>query len=179
MKSTQFYCLYIRTGSENDFIKEIQSVLDSPDTPCTGKLYSLSKQMRLKNGKQYVSTIFPGYVFWETDSLDGFRLLKKGKGFVRFLPESKSPLVLSDKDVNLIKSFLNYGTILPIVHVTFDVNDRIQIIDGPFVGQEGLVKAVNRRNKRVNFEVELINGIRVIGLTYEEVQKIDNEQNLQ
>ena len=170
-----FYCLYIRTGSEWDFVKEIQPELDSPDTPCNGKLYCLGKQMRLKSGKEYIDSIFPGYVFWETNSLDGLYVLQKGKGFLKILPQNSDPRILSEKDVDLIRSFLKYGMIMPIVHVDFDVNDRIQILDGYFKGQEALVKAVNRRNKRVNFEVELMNGAHVIGLTYERVKKMDED----
>ena len=174
MTIVQFYCLYIKTGSEWDFVKEMQPVLDSPETACTGRLYCLGKQMRLKNGKEYIDTLFPGYVFWETESLDGFSLVQKGRGFVKILQNNTEPLALTDEDVELIRSFLKYGTIMPIVRVTFDVNDRIQIIDGIFKGQEGLIKAVNRRNKRVNFEVELMNGVRVIGLTYEIAKKADS-----
>ena len=62
---------------------------------------------------------------------------------------------------------------MPVLHVSFDVNDRIRILDGPFIGQEALITAVNRRNKRINFEVELMNGSRLIGLTYEVVGKVE------
>lgn len=168
-----FYCLYIRTGLEWNFVEEIQPKLDSPDTPCGGKLYCLGKQMRLKNGKEYKDPIFPGYVFWETDSLNGLHILQKGKGFLKILPQNSEPHFLEEKDVDLIRSFLRYGMIVPIVHVDFDVNDRIKILDGYFKGQEALVKAVNRRNKRVNFEVQLMNGTHIIGLTYELVKKLD------
>ena len=171
----KFYCLYIKTGSEWNYVKEIQPVLDSPETPCTGKLYCLGKQMRLKNGKEYIETLFQSYVFWETDSLNGFSFLQKGKGFVRILPQNSEPKTLSDEDVELLKSFLKYGTVMPILRVTFDINDKIRILDGVFKGQECLVKAVNRRNKRVNFDVELMNGSRLIGLTYEEVNKIKED----
>ncbi|MBB5226604.1 hypothetical protein DYE50_06230 [Treponema ruminis] len=146
--------------------------MDSPETPCTGKLYCLGKQMRLKNGMEYIDTLFQSYVFWETDSLDGVSILQKGKGFVRLLPQSSEPQQLNDKDIELIQSLLKYGSVMPIVHVTFDVNDKIQILDGLFKGREALVKAVNRRNKRVNFEVELMNGTRLIGLTYEVAKKV-------
>jgi len=168
----KFYCLYIRTGFEWSFVKEMQCVLDSPETPCSGKLYCLGKQMRLKSGKEYIDTLFPGYVFWETDSLNGLDILKKGKGFVKILPQNNDPRNLCDADMELIMSFLKFGSVLPILRVSFDVNDRIQIHDGPFKGHEGLVKAVNRRNKRVNFDVELMNGSRLIGLTYEVVEKM-------
>lgn len=128
--------------------------------------------MRLKNGMEYIDTLFQSYVFWETDSLDGVSILQKGKGFVRLLPQSSEPQQLNDKDIELIQSLLKYGSVMPIVHVTFDVNDKIQILDGLFKGREALVKAVNRRNKRVNFEVELMNGTRLIGLTYEVAKKV-------
>ncbi len=167
----KFYCLYIKTGSEWNYVKELQPVLDSPETPCTGKLYCLGKQMRLKNGKEYIDTLFQSYVFWETDSLEGLSFLQKGKGFIKILPHNGEPKPLSDEDVELLQSFLKYGIVIPILRVSFDVNDKIQIIDGLFKGQEALVKTVNRRNKRVNFDVELMNGSRLIGLTYEIVKK--------
>ena len=59
--------------------------------------------------------------------------------------------------------------------MSFDLNDRIVILDGPFKGKEGLVTAVNRRNKRVNFEVNLINGTKLIGLSYEIMKKNDKD----
>ena len=51
------------------------------------------------------------------------------------------------------------------------MNDKIQLLDGPFNEIEAKVVAVNRRNKRVNIQVEFMNGIRLIGLTYEEAKK--------
>lgn len=174
----KFYCLYIKTGSEWNYVKEIQPVLDSLETPCTGKLYCLGKRMRLKNGKEYIDALFQSYVFWETDSLDGFSFLQKGKGFVKILPQNNEPKSLSDEDVELLQSFLKYGTVMPILRVTFDINDKIQILDGLFNGQEALVKAVNRRNKRVNFDVELMNGSRLIGLTYEVVKKVEDSKEI-
>lgn len=171
----KFYCLYIKTGSEWNYVNQIQPVLDSPETPCTGKLHCLGKRMRLKNGKEYLETLFQSYVFWETESLEGFSFLQKGKGFVKILPQNSEPKALSNEDVELLQSFLKYGTVMPILRVTFDVNDKIKILDGPFKGQEALVKAVNRRNKRVNFDVELMNGSRLIGLTYEVVNKVETD----
>ncbi|MDD5789781.1 MAG: hypothetical protein PUE30_04585 [Spirochaetia bacterium] len=167
-----FYCLYIRTGLEWDFVREMQPVLDSGESPCRGRLYCLGKQMRLKNGKEYIDTIFPSYVFWETDSFEGFSVLQKGKGFVKILPHNSEPAPLNSTDVSVVCSFLKYGTVMPILHVDFDVNDKIQILDGLFKGQEGLVVAVNRRNKRVNLEIQFMNGTRIIGLSYELIKKV-------
>ena len=53
------------------------------------------------------------------------------------------------------------------------MNDRIQLLDGPCRNLSAKVIAVNKRNKRVNIDVEFMNGSRVLGLTYEEVRKVE------
>lgn len=58
-----------------------------------------------------------------------------------------------------------------IVPVKFDAGDRVIITDGPFKDFSGNVIAVNRRNKRLNIQIDFMNGVRVVGLCYEEVQK--------
>ena len=82
---------------------------------------------------------------------------------------------MSPNDVEIVRSIVKYGTVIPVVHVAFDVNDRIQLLDGPCKDMSAKVIAVNRRNKRVNIDVEFMNGTRVLGLTYEEVRKVEPE----
>lgn len=58
-----------------------------------------------------------------------------------------------------------------IVPVKFDAGDRVIITDGPFKDFSRNVIAVNRRNKRLNIQIDFMNGVHVLGLCYEEVQK--------
>lgn len=58
-----------------------------------------------------------------------------------------------------------------IFPVKFDAGDMVIITDGPFKDFSGNVIAVNRRNKRLNIQIDFMNGVRVVGLCYEEVQK--------
>ena len=165
---SNFYCIFVKTGLEKSFINEVQPMLDSSVSVLKEKLYFFKKQMRLKSGKQYTDPVFPSYVFFETDAkTKDFSLLRKGKGFIHLLPQGSKERPLEANDLEILKSILKYGTVIPIVHVEFDVNDRIQLLDGPFKDMTGKVTAVNRRNKRVNLNVEFMNGVRLIGLTYE------------
>lgn len=170
-----FYCIWIKTGEENKYVKEMQVILDSNLSPFSGKLYFFQKQMRLKKGKEYIEPVFPGYVFLETEesSSEKLFLLRNGSGFIKFLPQNSPLQSLNLADVAIVCSILEYGTVIPVVHVTFDVNDRIQLLDGPCKNLSAKVIAVNKRNKRVNIDVEFMNGSRVLGLTYEEVRKVE------
>ena len=73
-----------------------------------------------------------------------------------------------------MSSILQYGSTVGIVPVSFDKGDKIVILDGPFKDCSGQVVAVNRRNKRINIQLDFMNGMRIIGLTYQEVSKQKN-----
>ena len=168
-----FYCISCLTGFEEKYREKVQKKLDEPCAVVKGKVHFLKKQMRLKNGKEYYEAFFAGYVFLETEETKSAALLEVAseKEFLRFLPANNEILPLCDKDKNIILSILQYGSVVGIVPVTFDENDKIVICDGVFKGLSGHVVAVNRRNKRVNVVLDFMNNAKVVGLTYEEIRK--------
>lgn len=171
---SNFYCIWVRTGLENKFIEKVQSLFDSVPDEQNGKLYCIGKQIRLRNGKEYIDPLIPGYIFWETDNISRIQDIKDEEGFIDFLPNDNGIKPLSARDTELVTSFLKYGSVIPVVNVQFDVNDRIVIVDGLFKGMEGRITDVNRSNKRINFEVMLRDGKRILSLSYQEIQKKQN-----
>ena len=171
---SNFYCIWVRTGLENKFIEKVQSLFDSVPDEQNGKLYCIGKQIRLRNGKEYIDPLIPGYIFWETDNISRIQDIKDEEGFIDFLPNDNGIKPLSARDTELVTSFLKYGSVIPVVNVQFDVNDRIVIVDGLFKGMEGRITDVNRSNKRINFEVMLMDGKRILSLSYQEIQKKEN-----
>ena len=166
-----FYCIWVRTGFENKFVEKLQPLFDSVPDEHNGKLHCIGKQIRLRNGKEFIDPLLPGYIFWETDNISRIQDIKDEEGFIGFLPNDKEIKPLSARDTELVTSFLKYGSVIPIVNVQFDVNDRIVIIDGLFKGMEGFISDVNRSNKRINFEVTLMNGKRILSLSYQELKR--------
>ena len=132
--------------------------------------------MRLRSGKEYIEPLIPGYIFWETDNLSRIQDIREEDGFIDFLPNDNVIKPLSAKDTELVTSFLRYGSVIPIINVEFDVNDRIVIVDGLFKGMEGFISDVNRSNKRINFEVTLMDGKRILSLSYQELQRKEEKQ---
>ena len=173
---SNFYCIWGRTGFENKFIEKIQPLFDSVPGEQNGKLHCIGKQMRLRSGKEYIEPLIPGYIFWETDNLSRIQDIREEDGFIDFLPNDNVIKPLSAKDTELVTSFLRYGSVIPIINVEFDVNDRIVIVDGLFKGMEGFISDVNRSNKRINFEVTLMDGKRILSLSYQELQRKEEKQ---
>ena len=161
----------VRTCFENKFIEKLLSLFDFVPDEHNGKLHCIGKQIRLRNGKEYIDPLIPGYIFWETDNISRIQDIKDEEGFIDFLPNDNGIKPLSARDTEIVTSFLKYGSVIPIVNVQFDVNDRIQIIDVLFKGMEGFISDVNRSNKRINFAVNLMDGKRILSLSYQEIQK--------
>ena len=100
-----------------------------------------------------------------------FQSVRDEEGFIDFLPHDNVMKPLSEKDTDLVTSFFKYESVISVVYFQFDVNDRIVIVDGLFKGMEGFISDVNRSNKRINFEVMLMDGKRILSLSYQKIQE--------
>ena len=167
------YCISVRTGLEEKFKESIELFAEKSLQTAPGIIHLLKKKMRLKTGKEYFEQFFPGYVFLESDENDfsKFRFFRNGKGFLRFLPSDTDIHPLVNKDLEIVKSIINCGSVMGIIPVEFDKNDRIVIVNGPFKDMSGKVVAVNKRNKRLNISLDFMGGVKIVGLSYEIVKK--------
>ena len=82
-------------------------------------------------------------------SLILFQSVRDEEGFIDFLPHGNGIKPLSAKDTDLVTSFLKQRSVLPVVNVQFDVNDRGIIVDGLFKGMEGFISDVKQLGERI------------------------------
>lgn len=152
------YCISVKTGLEEKFKENVLLLVNGNNCAFQGFIHILRKRMRLKNGKEYFDAFFPGYVFLETEECEASKLyvLSGEKYFLRFLPSNSSVSPLVKGDLEIVSSILRFGSTVGIVPVKFDAGDRVIITDGPFKDFSGNVIAVNRRNKRLNIQIEFM-----------------------
>lgn len=152
------YCISVKTGLEEKFKENVLPLVNGNNCAFQGFIHILRKRMRLKNGKEYFDAFFPGYVFLETEECEASKLyvLSGEKYFLRFLPSNSSVSPLVKGDLEIVSSILSFGSTVGIVPVKFDAGDRVIITDGPFKDFSGNVIAVNRRNKRLNIQIEFM-----------------------
>lgn len=152
------YCISVKTGLEEKFKENVLPLVNGNNCAFQGFIHILRKRMRLKNGKEYFDAFFPGYVFLETEECEASKLyvLSGEKYFLRFLPSNSSVSPLVKGDLEIVSSILRFGSTVGIVPVKFDEGDRVIITDGPFKDFSGNVIAVDRRNKRLNIQIEFM-----------------------
>jgi len=167
------YVIQVRAGREGKFI---DTANEMTRTTLSFRFHWPRRELTIrKKGvfRDTISAIFPGYVFLEARAVTAelLKTLKKVPGFIRFLRSNQEILPLSDRDLELIKRFLEAGEIVRKSLVSFTAHQHIQIVDGPLKGLEGMIVKVDKRKKRIKVRLELYEDSFLIDFGFEAVEK--------
>jgi len=88
--------------------------------------------------------LFTSYVFVRIEAKQ-HALLRQTDGVVNFVYWLGKPAVIRDGEIELIKRFLNEHINVRLEQTRVSVDDRIRILNGPFMEMEARVIAVNNR----------------------------------
>ena len=151
-----FFVIQVRTGKEQQYIKQAVKVLQPPRQ----RLLWPRRALRIRRQgewKDSVAAIFPGYLFLQADSNSPplYGALKRISGFLRYLKDNHNIEPLNARDREILLHFLSYGEIVQRSKVYFDKDNRIRVISGPLKGMEGRVVKVDRRKGRARIRLEL------------------------
>jgi transcriptional antiterminator NusG len=165
-----FFVLQIRTGGEEKFRRQAEKVL----LPGQGELFWPRRSLRERRAgkwRETIAPIFPGYLFLRAESLapELFRELKALPGFTRFLRDNSDVEPLGERDLALLQNFLSFGEVVQPSRVRFDLDRRIQVLDGPLKALEGRIVRVDRRKRRARVRLELYENSFLIDLGFEDI----------
>jgi len=95
------------------------------------------------------------------------RTIRNCTGFVRFLKTNQDIRPLEGEDLELVRHFLSFGEIVEQSKVTFDVNNRIVVQEGPLKGLEGRITKVDKRKGRAKVQLDMYDNSFRIDLGFE------------
>lgn len=167
-----YFAIQVRTSEEDDFIKRVVRSFEAEPR----KLFAPKRILKeFKQGKTVTRarSVFPGYVFLETEELDFDTRwkIRRTRGFYRFLNETAHPTPLNDRDRALLLKFISFGKAADISKVAFDENDRIMVLDGPLKGLEGQIVKVDRRRGRAKVKLDMCEQGFLVDFGFEAVSK--------
>ena len=98
--------------------------------------------------KKIEKPLFTSYVFVRC-SYKEFELIYQVHGFVRFVNYLGKPAIVRDSEIEAIKVFLEQVTDHSI---TFKVEERVTIKEGPLQGQSGKVEIIGKDKLKIRIE---------------------------
>lgn len=148
----QWYVLHTYSGYENKVKKTIESRIDALDMG--DRVFEIvvptQEEVEFKDGVRKIvqRKVFPGYVLVRmTMDEDTWYQLRNTPGVTGFVSQDNKPLpLLGDIATTMMEEMEQEA---PKVTVSFQMGDRVRIIEGPFADFTGEVDEVNAEKGKI------------------------------
>lgn len=115
---------------------------------------------------------FPGYVLVKMDMTDAaYHLVKDTKSVVGFLGDNGKPQPVPQREIDRIMDTKEESADRPRPTITFEVGEKVKVIDGPFESFLGDVQDVDHENARLKVSVSIFGRETPVELEYAQVSK--------
>lgn len=116
---------------------------------------------------------FPGYVLVKMDMTDeAYHLVKNTPKVTGFLGSGKRPLPVPEKEVKAIMGQIEDDAERPRSTVTYDIGEKVRVIDGHFQSFDGLVEEADDEKGLLKVAINIFGRATPVELDYGQVEKI-------
>lgn len=130
--------------------------------------------IEIRRGKKVQSErrFMPGYVLVQMELTDQtYHLISSTQRVIGFLGPQGKPLPMRDSEVAHILNQVEEGAERPRSLISFDIGEKVAVLDGPFEGFSGLVEEVDAENERLKVSVSIFGRETPVDLEYGQVKK--------
>ncbi len=131
--------------------------------------------MEVRGGKKVVSPrmFYPGYVLVEMEMDDyTWHVVRSTPRVTGFVGTGQTPTPLSEEEVQNILHRVTTSADKPKPKLTFDRNEQVRIVDGPFANFTGVVEDVNSDRNTLKVSVTIFGRSTPVELDFGQVEKI-------
>ena len=132
--------------------------------------------IEIKDGKRRASKrkFFPGYVLLESEGIlsdEAAAMIKDTPKVTGFVGGGIRPVPLEPGEAETLLKQLESGVTTTKERVYFDKGDSVRIIDGPFLGFNGMVDEVDTDHERVKALVSIFGRSTPVELAFSQVER--------
>jgi transcriptional antiterminator NusG len=130
--------------------------------------------VEVRGGKKVTSTrmFYPGYVLVEMEMDDyTWHVVRNTLRVTGFVGSGQTPTPLSDEEVQNILHRAASPTERPKPKLTFERNEQVRIVDGPFANFTGTVEEVNSDRSTLKISVTIFGRSTPVELDFMQVEK--------
>ena len=129
----------------------------------------MEEQIEIKDGKRKtnIKKVFPGYVLIKMIvTEESWYIVRNTRGVTGFVGSGTDPIPLTDEEIR------NMGFDDVPVNIDYDVNDNVQILNGPLEGFVGIVQEINKEKSKVKVLVSMFGRETPVELEFSQIQKV-------
>ena len=171
-----WYVIHTYSGYENKVKMNLEKRVESMnmEEKIFRVLVPMEDEIEFKNGKQKVTKrkVYPGYVLVEMEMTDdSWYVVRNTPGVTGFVGTGTKPIPLLDHEV--VKILQQMGMDEVHTRVDFEINQSVQVIEGPFKDFVGVVREILADKGKLRVEVSMFGRETPVELEFAQVQKLD------
>jgi transcription termination/antitermination protein NusG len=156
----KWYVVHTYSGFESKVKQSLQERIETAgmQSHFSDILIPEEDVVELVSGEKKTSKrkFFPGYILvkMELDD-DTWHLVKDTPKVTGFIGSREKPSPIPDRDVELLKTRIDEGTLKPKPKFKFEVGDHVTIVDGPFTNFDGVIDEVKAEKGKLRVIVSI------------------------
>ncbi len=170
-KEPRWYVVHTYSGYENKVKTDLEKTIKNRELEdfFFNIVVPMEEQVEIKDGKRKTNLkkVFPGYVLIKMIvTEESWYIVRNTRGVTGFVGSGTDPIPLTDAEIR------NMGFDEVPVNVDYDVNDSVQVLNGPLEGFVGTVQEINMEKRKVRVLVSMFGRETPAELEFTQIQKI-------
>lgn len=167
----RWYVVHTYSGYENKVKTDLEKTVKNRELEdfFFDIVVPLEEQIEIKDGKRKTNLkkVFPGYVLIKMIvTEESWYIVRNTRGVTGFVGSGTDPIPLTTEEIR------NMGFEVPVVNVDYDINDSVNVVNGPLTGFVGTVQEINKDKGKVKVLVSMFGRETPVELDFAQVEKI-------
>ena len=167
----RWYVVHTYSGYENKVKTDLEKTVKNRELEefFFDIVVPMEEQIEIKDGKRKANLkkVFPGYVLVKMIvTEETWYIVRNTRGVTGFVGSGTDPIPLTDEEIRAM-GFEDVS-----ITVDYDVNDSVQILNGPFKDSIGTVKEINKEKHKVKVLVSMFGRETPVELEFSQVKKV-------
>lgn len=169
-KEPKWYVVHTYSGYENKVKTDLEKTIKNRELEdfFFNIVVPMEEQVEIKDGqrKTNLKKVFPGYVLIKMIVTEqSWYIVRNTRGVTGFVGSGTDPIPLTDAEIR------NMGFDEVPINIDYDVNDTVQVVNGPLEGFVGTVQEINKEKQKVKVLVSMFGRETPVELEFSQVQK--------
>ena len=170
-KEPKWYVVHTYSGYENKVKTDLEKTIKNRELEdfFFNIVVPMEEQVEIKDGqrKTNLKKVFPGYVLIKMIVTEqSWYIVRNTRGVTGFVGSGTDPIPLTDSEIR------NMGFDEVPINIDYDVNDTVQVVNGPLEGFVGTVQEINKEKQKVKVLVSMFGRETPVELEFSQVQKV-------
>ncbi len=168
----RWYVVHTYSGYENKVKTDLEKTVKNRELEdyFFDIVVPMEEQIEIKDGKRKANLkkVFPGYVLIKMIVTEQtWYIVRNTRGVTGFVGSGTDPIPLTDEEIRAM------GFEESSINVDYDINDSVQILNGPFKDSIGTVQKIDKEKHKVKVLISMFGRETPVELEFSQIQKVD------